>query len=96
MAGLIGKMMLKQTTQSLCNFGVPIVAQWVTKPTIFHEDAGSIPGLAQWVGSNITTSCGVGHRQGLESTLLRLWSRLAVTALIWPLAWNFHMLQVWP
>ena len=32
------------------NFGVPVVVQWLTNPTRSHEVAGSISGLAQWVG----------------------------------------------
>ena len=30
-------------------FRVPVVAQWVKNSTSIHEDAGSIPGLAQGV-----------------------------------------------
>ena len=29
--------------------GVPVVAQWLTKPTSNYEVLGSIPGLAHWV-----------------------------------------------
>ena len=31
------------------NIGVPIVAQGVKNPISIHKDAGSIPGLTQWV-----------------------------------------------
>ena len=33
-------------------------------------------------------SCGVGHRHGLDPTLLWLWRRPAATAQIGPLAWE--------
>ena len=29
--------------------GISVVAKWVKNPTSIHEDAGSIPGLAQWI-----------------------------------------------
>ena len=43
--------------------GVPTVAQWVKNPTGIREDAGLIPGLAQWAkGSGIAVSCNVDCR----------------------------------
>ena len=43
----------------------------------------------QSYGFCVAVSCGVGHRQDSDPSLLWLWHRPAAVALIRPLAWEF-------
>ena len=65
--------------------GAPVVAQEVKNPISIYEDAGSIPGLAQWVKGLV---CSIGCRESWDLALLWLWCRLAADAPIQPLAWE--------
>ena len=64
--------------------GVPIVPLWLSG----NEWVQSLT-LLSWLRIWHCHGCGVGHRYGLDPTLLWLWHRLADAALIQLLAWKF-------
>ena len=43
----------RQNQKEIENIGIPVMAQWLTNPTRNQEVAGSIPGLAQWIGDQV-------------------------------------------
>ena len=64
------------------------MGQWVTNPTSVYEDAGLIPGPAQWVTDLALPSAMVGCRCSLDAALLWLWLWLTAAVRIQPLAWE--------
>ena len=73
--------------------GVPIVAHQKQIRLVSMR----LPRSEGW-GSGVVVGCGVDRRCCWDPTLLWLWCRPrpAAVAPIPPLAWNFHMPQVWP
>ena len=72
---------IPQTPGSFCCGSV------VMNTTSIHNNAGSIPHLAQWFKvSGVAINCGAVWRCSLDPRLL--WHRLSATAPIWPLVWE--------
>ena len=54
-----------------------------------YEDAGSIPGLTQWIRIQHCCELWCRSQTRLDPVLLWLWCKLAAVAPIQPLAWEF-------